>query len=439
VIIVDRALEQRQAEGRPIKVGMIGAGAMGKAITRQILTTVPGMDVVAIANRHPAAAREAFLAAGATSVRSVENGAQLSTSISGGAHAITDDPTLLSQDGEIDVILEVTGAVEFGARVALEAIASGKHLVTMNAELQGTVGVALQEHAQKAGVVFTDSDGDQPGVMMNLFRFVRGIGLRPVLAGNIKGLHDPYRNPTTQEAFARAHQLTPHMAASFADGTKMSFEMAVVANSTGLQAGKLGMYGPHCADVHEAPELFPLDQMLELGLVDYVVGAEPGPGVFVLGYHEDPEQRRLLQLYKMGEGPIYTFYTPYHLCHFEVPTTIARAVLFGDRAVAPSAGHVVDVVATAKRDLRPGETIDGIGWYMTYGQCDNVEAVTRATSLPMGVAEGCRLVRNVAKDRVLTYADVEIPAGRVVDSLRAEQSQLIGGAALARVSDTQRG
>jgi predicted homoserine dehydrogenase-like protein len=273
-------------------------------------------------------------------------------------------------------------------------------------------------------VILSDSDGDQPGVMMNLYRFVRGLGVRPVLAGNIKGLHDPYRNPTTQEAFARAHHLTPHMAASFADGTKMSFEMALVANATGLRAGKLGLYGPTCGHVREAADLYPLDQLLSVGLVDYVVGAEPGPGVFVLGYHEDPEQRRLLQLYKLGDGPLYTFYTPYHLCHFEVPTTLARVVLVGDAAVTPEAGHVVDVVATAKRDLSEGETIDGIGWYMTYGQCENVETSRELNYLPMGVAEGCTLIRNVGKDTVLTYDDVRLPEGRLIDRLRLEQSTI---------------
>ena len=424
MIIIDKLLERRQAEGKPVKVAMVGAGAMGTAITRQILTAVPGMDVVAISNRHPEAARNAYLAAGADGIRWIETPGELERCIAHGTYAVTDDPAALCQAGGIDVVLEVTGAVEFGAHVVSEAVSNGKPVVTMNAELQGTVGPVLSSHAASAGVILSDSDGDQPGVMMNLYRFVRGLGVRPVLAGNIKGLHDPYRNPTTQEAFARAHHLTPHMAASFADGTKMSFEMALVANATGLRAGKLGLYGPTCGHVREAADLYPLDQLLSVGLVDYVVGAEPGPGVFVLGYHEDPEQRRLLQLYKLGDGPLYTFYTPYHLCHFEVPTTLARVVLVGDAAVTPEAGHVVDVVATAKRDLSEGETIDGIGWYMTYGQCENVETSRELNYLPMGVAEGCTLIRNVGKDTVLTYDDVRLPEGRLIDRLRLEQSTI---------------
>jgi predicted homoserine dehydrogenase-like protein len=421
MIIVDRALREREDSGSPIRVGMIGAGAMGRAIALQIETVVPGMELVAISNRTPDRAREAFAGAGVGDVRSVDSAADLEQVVSQGGRCVSDDPAAICAAGNVDAVLEVTGAVEFGAHVALDAIANGKPLITMNAELNGTVGPILKHHADRAGVVITDADGDQPGVLMNLYRFVKSIGCRPVLAGNMKGLHDPYRNPTTQEEFARNAHLTPHMAASFADGTKMSFEMALVANATGLRAGRLGLYGPSCADVHEAAQLFPMDQMLDVGLVDYIVGAEPAPGVFILGYQDHPVQQHWLRLYKLGDGPVYTFYTPYHLCHLEVPLTIARAVLFDDAAVTPDAGHVVDVVATAKRTLRSGEVLDGIGHYMVYGQCENADVTSRARYLPIGVAERCRMVRDVAKDVVLTYDDVEVPSGRLVDKLRAEQ------------------
>jgi predicted homoserine dehydrogenase-like protein len=422
VIIVDTALRRREEEGNPIRVGMVGAGAMGRALALQVRSAVAGMDIVAISNRHPEAAERAYRDAGAEKVLRVSDREELAEAIERGVPAYTDDPRLLCAAEGIDAIWEVTGAVEFGAHVVLDAIAHGKHVVTMNAELQGTVGPLLKERADAAGVVLTDSDGDQPGVMMNLYRFVRGIGVRPVLLGNLKGLHDPYRNPTTQEEFARRNGLSPQMATSFADGTKMSFEMALVANATGLRAGRRGLYGPSCAHVQDAADLFPFEQMLEVGLVDYVVGAEPAPGVFCLGYQDHPVQKRWLQLYKLGDGPLYTFYTPYHLCHLEGPTTVARAVLFGDAAVAPHSGHVVDVAANAKRDLKTGEVLDGIGFYMTYGVCENA-GVTRAERLlPMGLAEGCTLVRDVPQDATLTYDDVALPEGRLVDALREEQA-----------------
>jgi predicted homoserine dehydrogenase-like protein len=181
------------------------------------------------------------------------------------------------------------------------------------------------------------------------------------------------------------------------------------------------MHGPKFDDVQDAAGFFPLDQLLQRGWCDYIVGARPSPGVFVLGYHEHPLQKHYLRLYKLGDGPLYTFYTPYHLCHFEVPFTVARAVLFHDAAVTPRGGPLVDVVATAKRDLRAGDTIDGIGFYMTYGLAENSDVVAAQRLLPMGLAEGCRLKRDVVKDQVLTYADVQVPEGRLCDELRAEQ------------------
>jgi predicted homoserine dehydrogenase-like protein len=296
----------------------------------------------------------------------------------------------------------------------------------MNAELDSVIGPILKVYADKAGVIITNTDGDQPGVIMNLYRFVKGIGVRPVLCGNIKGLQDPYRNPTTQEGFARQWKQKPHMVTSFADGSKISFEQSIVANATGMKVAKRGMFGPTVpagTPIREAVEHYPLDSVLDGdGIVDYVVGAEPGPGVFVLGIHDHPAQKHYLNLYKLGQGPLYCFYTPYHLCHFEVHNTVARAVLFGDATITPLGVPQVDVVATAKTDLRSGEVLDGIGFYMTYGQCENAGVVRAQKLLPMGLAEGCRLKRDIKKDQVLTYDDVEFPAGRLSDKLRAEQN-----------------
>lgn len=157
------------------------------------------------------------------------------------------------------------------------------------------------------------------------------------------------------------------------------------------------------------------------GIVDYVVGAKPSPGVFVFATHDDPKQRHYLELYKLGKGPLYSFYTPYHLCHFEVPFSAARAVLFQDAVLAPLGAPMVEVITTAKTDLRAGDTLDGLGGYMTYGQCENAETAGGERLLPIGVAEGCTLKRDIPKDGVLTYADVELPAGRLIDRLRAEQ------------------
>lgn len=427
MFLIDTALQRRQAEGRPIRVGMVGAGFMARGIALMLCGVTPGMRLAAISNRHLEGAARAYREAGLTEQTHVETVAQLEEAIRDGRPAITEDPMLLCRAEGIDAIIEVTGAVEFGAAVVLEALSHRKHVILMNAELDSTIGPILKVKADAAGVVITNADGDQPGVIMNLYRFVKGLGVRPVLCGNIKGLQDPYRNPTTQEGFAKRWGQQPHMVTSFADGSKISFEQAIVANATGMRVGRRGMFGPTVeggTPIEKVAALYPLEAMTEgPGIVDYVVGAAPGPGVFVLGTHDHPQQRHYLNLYKLGEGPLYTFYTPYHLCHFEVQNTVARAVDFHDATITPLGAPTVDVVATAKIDLKAGQTIDGIGWYMTYGQAENADVVHRDRLLPMGLAEGCTLKRDLPRDTVLTYDDVEIPAGRLADALREEQNR----------------
>lgn len=424
MIIVDHALAARAEAGNPVKVGMIGAGFMGRGIANQIANSVPGMELVAISNRNIDAAKRAYSEAGIENLQVANTVTELEDAIASGGYAVTEDAMLLCRAEGIDALIEVTGAVEFGAHVIMEAIAHRKHVIMMNAELDGTVGAILKVYADKAGVILTACDGDQPGVQMNLYRFVKSIGLTPLLCGNIKGLQDPYRNPTTQEAFAKRWGQKPHMVTSFADGTKISFEQAIVANATGMKVAKRGMLGYNFdGHVDEMTKMYDVDQLKELGgIVDYVVGAKPGPGVFVFATHDDPKQRHYLNLYKLGEGPLYSFYTPYHLCHFEVPLSVARAVLFQDYVLSPLGAPIVDVVTTAKIDLKAGETLDGIGYYMTYGQCENSHVVQEQNLLPMGLAEGCRLKRDIPKDQVLTYDDVELPEGRLCDKLRAEQN-----------------
>lgn len=434
MILVDRALQAREGEGNPIRVGMIGAGFMGRGVANQIVNSVPGMRLVAVANRTLENARRAYTEAGVEDVREVTTLEALEDAVHTGHAAVTEDALLLCRAAGIDCLIEVTGDVEFGAGVTVEAIAHGKHMVTMNAELDATVGPLLKQMADRAGVILTAADGDQPGVEMNLYRYVRSLGLTPLLCGNIKGLQDPYRTPTTQRAFAERWGQNPHMVTSFADGTKISFEQAIVANGTGMRVAQRGMRGlEFTGHVDDLRHLYDVDELRRLGgVVDYVVGAKPGPGVFVYATHDDPKQRHYLNLYKLGEGPLYSFYTPYHLCHFEVPLSVARAVLFGDPVLQPLGAPVVDVVATAKRDLAAGETIDGLGGYLTYGQCENADVTAAERLLPMGLAEGGRLRRAVPRDAVLTYDDVELPGGRLAVRLRAEQDRTFASAPALR-------
>ncbi len=424
MIVVDKALQECLATKNPVKVGMIGAGFMGRGIANQIINSVPGMELVAIANHHPEGAKRAYEESGIEEVQDIETTTALEKAISQGKYAITEDAKILCQAAQIDALIEVTGTIEYAAGVVMEAIANHKHVILMNAELDGTIGSILKVYAERAGVILSACDGDQPGVQMNLYRFVKSIGLTPLLCGNIKGLQDPYRNPTTQKDFALRWGQKPHMVTSFADGTKISFEQAIVANATGMKVFQRGMLGYEFkGHVDEMTSMYDVEQLRQLGgIVDYVVGAKPSPGVFIFATHDDPKQQHYLNLYKLGKGPLYSFYTPYHLCHFEVPLSVARVVLLQDAVMSPLGEPRVDVVATAKIDLKAGDILDGIGYYMTYGQCENSEVVRAENLLPMGLAEGCRLKRDIAKDCVLTYEDVELPSGRLCDRLRAEQN-----------------
>jgi predicted homoserine dehydrogenase-like protein len=275
---------------------------------------------------------------------------------------------------------------------------------------------------------------------MNLFRWVQGLGLTPRVIGNIKGLQDPYRTPETQKGFAEKWGQNPAMVTSFADGSKISFEQAIVANATGFVVKSRGMSRglEYRDDVMKIGKIYDIDEVRRLGgIIDYVVGT-PLTKVYVLAEHPDPKQQHYLNLYKMGEGPLYSFFTPYHLVHFEVHNAIARAVLFRDSVAKPLGGPVVEVCAVAKRALTAGETLDDYGMFMTYGEAVNADEMSQKRYLPEGLVLGCKLKRDVKKDDVITYDDVELPPGRLADRLRAEQykrfrsetwlEKLVGGA-----------
>jgi predicted homoserine dehydrogenase-like protein len=426
VIIIDSALRAREAEGRPIRVGMIGAGFMARGIANQIINSAVGMRLVAIYARRIDQAVQAYEYAtpGVTPVIAT-NQSSLETAIAAGRPVVTDDPMLVCRADGVDVVIDVTGAVELGAQVALEAFRCGRHVVLMNAEVDATLGPILKVRARNSGVVLSACDGDQPAVQINLFRFVKGMGLIPRVLGNIKGLQDPYRTPITQQSFAEKWGQKPQMVTSFADGSKVSCEQAIVANATGMTVGKRGMFGfQHDDHVDALTKRYDLDRLRELGgIVDYVVGARPAPGVYCLAEHPDPRHQHYLNLYKLGEGPLYSFYTPYHLCHFETPNTIARVALFGDSAGAPLDAPRVEVCAVAKRELAAGEVLDDYGCFMHYGEAVSAAERRARRYLPQGLAEGCRLLRTIARDQVITYDDVMVPPGRLSDQLYAEQNE----------------
>jgi len=417
----DTALQQREKDGKPIRVGIIGAGAAGRAIALQLATPAPGVRLVAIANRTPERGERAFREAGIKEWRCPESPQDAEVAINHEVPVLATDPSVVTKCDAVDVIIEGTGTIEYAAGVVLEAFDHGKHVVMVNAELDSVLGPILNAKAKKAGLVITHTDGEEPGVAMTLLRYLRSTGLRPVAAGNLKGMVDHYRTPETQKSFALKYDQDPRKVTSFADATKLSMETTILANGTGFQAGRRGMYGPACEHVREMAKLLPADKMLETGLVDYALGAAPHTGAFVIVYEDKPLKQAQLGYVKMGDGPFYVFYTPFHLPHIQIISTIGRAVILGDATVAPIDGPVCEVITLAKRDMKAGERLDGIGGFCAYGLIENAPAARNIDALPLSLSQNCVLKHDVVKDQVISFADVERPKRGVVDELWNEQ------------------
>src|SRR5258707_7126518 len=266
MIIVDSALKDREEQGKPIRVAILGAGFMSQGLTNQIAHSAPGMRIVAIQARTLKRGVNVCEYAG-LSFAICSNQAQVEDAIAAGKPVVTEDAFLLARSERVDVLVDTTGSVEFGAQVVLEAFKHGKHVVLMNAEIDATIGPILQTYAAKAGVILSACDGDEPGVEMNLFRWVKGLGLIPRVVGNIKGLQDPYRNPTTQKGFAEKWGQNPAMVTSFADGSKISFEQTIVANATGFKVRSRGMSRglEYRGDIMKIGEIYDVDEVRRLG------------------------------------------------------------------------------------------------------------------------------------------------------------------------------
>ena len=421
MIIVDTEIAKRVQEDRPIRLAMVGAGYSAKHIAAQIESSFPAIQLAVIVNRTPENAAAVFRNAGVENFRTVSSSTELEAAIKERAPCITDDARVAFDAPGIDAVLETTGEVEYGAWVALESIKAGKHTFVLNCEMDATVGPLMKHYAKQNGVVYSNSDGDEPGVASNLARHVRTMGLEVVGAGNLKGFYDVHRTPETQKAFAEANNQKPHMMTSFVDGTKLSMELTVTANALGFGVGKRGMHGPACDDVRTCLAHFPENAFSPgKGIVDFLLGASPYTGAFIVGYTDNPMKQEYLKYLKMGDGPFYVFYTPFHLPQLEIPITICRGVLCNDAAVTPLGKPYCEAVAIAKKDLNEGDVLDGIGGFTNYALIDNFETSLRDNLLPMGVAQNCKVKRHVPKDQALTYDDVELPGGRLIDQLREE-------------------
>ncbi|MFY8089263.1 MAG: NAD(P)H-dependent oxidoreductase [Rubrivivax sp.] len=424
MIIVDTRLAQREADNRPIQAAVIGAGEMAKGIINQLTRYTPGVRVAVIYNRSEKGMLDACQVAGISEYRRVDTVAQLHAAMRDRVTALTQNIDILFETGPLDVLIEATGTLEFGARTVLKAIEFGKHVLSFNTELDATIGSPVAHRARQAGVKYSVAEGDQPGCTLNLLREVKMRGFNPLVAINIKGMLDQYRTPETQAGFAKSWGMNPYMATNFADGTKVNLEQAAIANCWGFRVNQRGMNhfdapGQH---VDALTSLYDLEDLqANGGVVDYIVGALPSPGVCVYATCSDPFTAKYLKYGKLGDGKLYSFYIPYHLLFFEIGSSVARLVDFDDIIIAAPGGPRVEVAAIAKTALAAGDALDGLGGFKAYGECENTPTLVQEDLLPIGLADGCTVLHDIPKDQAIRFADVRFNDSYLLDLYREQR------------------
>ena len=425
---IDRKLEEREKAGNPIRVALIGAGQMGTEIIAQI-GEMAGMRVSVVVDlAMDIAARACAASRRALDLASTNDPAEAERALAAGKVVVSTNHFVATSAAPIEVVIEATGRAEMGAIAALQAIHNRKHIVMMTVECDVTVGPALSRMAKSAGVVYTLASGDEPAAIIELCRFAKSLGFRIVAAG--KGKNNPLDAHATPDAWARRaeeRRMSPRMLVEFVDGSKTMVEMAAVSNATGLVPDVRGMHGPHVL-IKDLTSVFRTRAqggiLSSEGVVDYAIG-DVHPGVFVIVTTDNPTIRAGLVQRDMGNGPNYLLYRPFHLCSLEVPLSAARAVFYGESSGHPLARPSSECITISKKDLRRGETLDGMGEYCYRGSIERFETASRLGLLPLGLAAGSVMKEDVPADTPLTLPMVEPVTESVLFHLRADFDTLL--------------
>lgn len=401
-------LKKLGSKNRPIRVAVVGAaGSMGRGICLQTKLT-PGLKLVAAIDIN------------------VE-GAEESAKSSGHSGALFNSELFPIFDKiKIDVLVEATNTVEFAVKACIMALERKIHVVLMNAEVDLLLGPYLHYVAGENGVIITSDAGDQYGVVARMAREIQMWGLKLVMLGNIKGFLNRYAMKEAMRKEAEKRYLNVVQCVAYTDGTKLNIEQALLANGFGLKPWVRGMEGPRCDDVEEVFEKFDFTRYDE-GVVDYILGAKPGGGVFVVGYCDEPLQRQYLEYYKRGKGPYYLFYRPYHLCHLETPKAIATAFLYKKKILEPL-GKPTDVFAFVKKDLCKGLAIrSAIGGDDFYGLIDareNAKDLVPIALLDTDETTAPILNRPKHRDEPLYWSDLDFPETSLWSLYQKQESLL---------------
>ncbi len=422
---INRKLEELERNGEIIKVGVVGAGQMGRGMISQI-ESMAGMRVVATADIQIGNVTNAYVKSGVSADDVVETNSvqQAAAAVKEGKVVATTDAQLVTSLSEVDVVVDATGVPDIGAKIAWDAILNRKHIVMLNVEADVTVGVILKKMADASGVVYTGSAGDEPGAIMELFDFADALGFEVVALG--KGKNNPLNlnaNPDTAAEEADRKGASPKMLASFQDGTKTMVEMTAVANATGFLPDKPGMHG-FVSDVKGLPEIFKLKEdggeVSNKRIVEYINGI--APGVFAIIASEKEEVNHELKYLSMGDGPNYVLYRPYHLTSLETPISIARAYIYNEATIAPWHGLQAETVTVAKIDLAAGDFLDSIGGFTVYGHILTAQEARGENALPLGLVDkNVRLKRDIKKGEIISYDDVEQTKDSTIWRLRRMQ------------------
>jgi predicted homoserine dehydrogenase-like protein len=430
---LNKKLKDLKNQGRSIKVAVAGVGQMGRGLVSHI-RELDGIRVVAVANRDiericsilreiDISDDEVILAGSGKG-----KGKKIDQMVKEDKIIVSDDLDILFSIDCVDIIIDATGNPGAGAYIAYNAVMHKKHIVTLNVETDVVIGPELKKLADKAGVVYTVSAGDEPAALKELYDFADVLGLEVVAAG--KGKNNPldrYANPKTLKDYAQSKGSSPRMMTSFVDGTKSMIEMACLSNSTGLVPDCRGMHGPR-ADIKDLINVFSLKKdggiLSKKGVVDFAIG-DLAPGVFLVYTTENKTVKADLEYLMLGSGPYYLLYRPYHLTSIETPISIARAYFYHEPTIVPEYGMVSEVVTLAKKDLRKGEKLDGIGGYAIYGLIEEYEKAKRESLLPVGLSESCVLKKDIEKDSPIKYDDVDLGEDSLLLNIRRSQDETI--------------
>ncbi len=429
---MDMKLAKREEEGKIIRTGIVGAGQMGRGMVTQMVL-MKGIMPAIVSDIKFENVINAFHYAGVKDedIAKANTLEEANKYMEMGKYVATENSDLISHANLVECAIDVTGVPEVGVKIATDAMKNHKHVVMMDVETDVVIGSWLKKLGDENGVIYTGSAGDEPGAVMELYSFARAMGMQVKVMGKGKNNKLDYDcNPDTVLEEATRRKMSPRMLCSFKDGTKTMVEMTAMSNATGLIPDVIGGHGPsaspadRCKDLNEIFRLKKDGGILDKhGVVEYVNGI--APGVFVTVATENEEIAYQMQYHSMGPGPLWTLYRPYHLCNLETPLTVAKAVIDGEPTIIPIAGPVSECITVAKKDLKAGETIDGIGGYTTYGSIATAKETYEKGYVVYGlINKKAKMLKDAKKGQLLTLDMVELDTSTQLYQTRKEQDKM---------------